>query len=233
MKEDSFSFSLTDFLAYLFPGIIMLVAIAVLIRLSPYKYLLAEIPSNIITGVFLIACAYFVGISISSLMGSLQKPLDKFFDAYNPTSEIPLTNFEDDVKKAFINIFGDHGEWSRSHLYLARTLIREKMPKCVSVIERQSSLRQIRRNIVLPVLFLGVIGIIAGIKMIVNAKQVGWGMSVILISSFGAYVIARTLIKNGTHANRKREVREVCCGLVAYNIELSRSEVKSLNESKS
>src|SRR5436190_13802503 len=97
MKEDSFSFSLIDFLAYLFTGTMMILAFAALLRVSPFKYLFLEIPFNLATGLILIACAYFVGVTISSFMVSLEEFLFRYFRLPSPTSTIQLENFEQDV----------------------------------------------------------------------------------------------------------------------------------------
>ena len=72
MKEDSFNFSLADFLAYLFPGTVALLAIAAMVRLSPFKELIIHMPSNLVTGLLLIGPSYFTGVIVSSLTYNLE-----------------------------------------------------------------------------------------------------------------------------------------------------------------
>jgi hypothetical protein len=195
----------------------MLLAVSALIRISPYRFLLTEISLNLVGGLILAACAYIIGVAISSLMVSLEKPFNRFFKLSNPTGIIQFEGFEENVKSAFKDIFGDYGEWSKNHFYISRALVREKMPRCAAVIERQSSLRQIRRNSVLPVLFLGIVGALSGVRiLLISVDQALWGAVVSLISLIVSYVIGKSLVRNGMHKNRKREVREVCCGLLAY-----------------
>jgi len=222
VKEDSFSFSLSDFLAYVFPGTLLLLAVTALLRLSPFKHLLTEVPLNIVTGLMLAACAYVAGASLSSLMVSVERYLDMIFKFSNPTNSIQLKGFEDEVQKAFDDIFGKHGVWSANHFYIARALIREKMPYCAAVIDRQDSLRQIRRNSVLPILFLGLAGVGSGIKVCVEGTFYLWGVGIILISLLSSCWVVKSIIKNGMHSNRRREVREVCSSLLAYHSQANR-----------
>lgn len=215
--KDSFDFSLMDFLAYLFPGTMMILVVTVLIRISPFRPLLYQIPLNFVVGVILIASAYCVGVSISSAMASIEGPLLRYLDLSDPIEVIPLKKFDKDVHNAFAQTFGDHGIWSKEHFYLARTLVCEKLPRCAATIERQASLRQIRRNLVMPVLFLGIVGAIAGLRtLLTNADCAYWGAILIPLSLAGSYFVARALIKNGMHANRNREMRDVCSGLLVY-----------------
>jgi hypothetical protein len=217
MKE-SFDFSLMDFLAYLFPGTMMILVIAAVIRISPFKYLLYQIPLSFVVGVIMIACAYCVGVSISSAMASVEGLFLKYFRLSDPTARVELEGFESDVIDAFAKVFGDRGSWSTNHFLLARTLVCEKMPRCAAVIERQASLRQLRRNIVIPVLCLGIVGTITGVKVFLTSPNHRyWGAFLIPVSLFSCYLIARGLIKNGMHSNRRREMREVCFGLLTYN----------------
>ncbi len=219
MKEEAFKFRIQDFLAYLFPGTIMILAVAAFLSLSPFRNVVVDIPLNLTTGLLLIACAYFAGISLSSLMAIVEKYFEKFFGLTNPIHSLQLEGFEDDVMKAFNEIFGDHGVWDCNHFYLARALMRERMPSCAAEIERQDSLRQIRRNSVLPVLFLGLAGVLAGAKTAITGHDITfvvWGAILVLVSILIAGLVTNTLVKNGMYGNRKREVREVCSGLLAY-----------------
>lgn len=222
--KDSFDFSLMDFLAYLFPGTMMILVIAVFIRISPFRGLLDHISLNLVVGIVLIASAYCVGVSISSAMVSIEAPLRKYFHLSNPIERVPLRQFENDVINAFAQTFGDHGAWSEDHFYLARTLVCEKLPRCAATIERQASLRQIRRNMVMPVLFLGIVGAIAGLQtLLTTSDRVYRGAILISMSLAGSYVVVRALVKNGMHANRNREMRDVCSGLLVYAQSLKNS----------
>jgi hypothetical protein len=215
--KDFFEFSLADFLAYMFPGTLMILAIALLLRMSPFKQLVYQIPHNLVTGVILLSVAYCLGVAISSTMANFEGQLLKYFRLSDPIEVIPLKEFDNEVNNAFAQTFGDHRVWSREHFYLARTLVCEKLPRCAATIERQASLRQIRRNMVMPVLFLGIEGTIAGLKILLsNVGQARWGACMIALSLAGSYVVAAALVKNGMHANRTREMRDVCSGLLVY-----------------
>lgn len=196
----------------------MILVVAALIRISPFEQLLFHVPVNLAVGVVLIAAAYCVGVTISSVMTSIEHSLLKYFRLSDPTAAIRFGKFNDDVTDAFAKIFGDRGEWSNSHFCLARALVYEKMPRLGAVIERQASLRQLRRNMVLPTFLLGIVGAIEGIKLwLIATNHSPWGPLLIAISLIGSYVVARALIKNGMYGNRQREMRDVCCGLLVYS----------------
>lgn len=222
--KDSFDFSLMDFLAYLFPGTMMILVIALLIKISSLGQILYQIRLNFVVGVILIASAYCVGVSISSAMASIENFLLKFFRLSDPIETIPLRAFDEDVSKAFDNTFGNHGPWSKDHFYLARTLVCERLPECAATLERQASLRQIRRNLVIPVFFLGIAGVVAGLRTIfTNPNRYFLGGGLIILSLAATYIVARALIKHGMHANRNREMREVCSGLLVYDHDFKNS----------
>ncbi|HEV7642426.1 MAG TPA: hypothetical protein VGO50_00665 [Pyrinomonadaceae bacterium] len=225
MKEVNFNFSLTDFLAYLFPGAVTLVAITGILCLTPYKYLLYQMPwDNILTSLLLIALAYLVGVIISSLTSNSET--EKILNEIHPP------NFEKEIKEAFeINFKTTECEakkWTSDHFFAARSLVRERMPACSAAFDRQSSLRQFRRNSIFPVRLLGIAGILTGLKGIwdnpgpLNGDHIFKLLCcfiLILISVFGWPIINRFL-RDSRLTNRKREVREVCTALLA----LSKSE---------
>lgn len=222
MKEDSFKVSLSDFLAYLFPGVIMLLSLAAFLRLSRFKYLLYEIPQTLGTALVLVACAYFAGVAVSSLTVVFETILKRLIRPVRSLSSRVILKgcegFSGDVEAAFNHTFGKHGEWSETHFYIARALVHEKMPNCAAIADRQNSLRQIRRNSVLPVLSLGAAGVIAGIQD--KATNTGGsslsGNTLIALSVISSVAVALSCLV-GMYENRKREARNVCTSLVTYH----------------
>src|SRR5215471_9255717 len=113
MKEEAFKFSLTDFLAYLFPGTITMLALGALLSLSPLRQFFVRIPLNLVTGLVLVPIAYFFGIVNSSIEASFaEKPHRLFKSANEVKKNIQLDGFETEVLGCFNDIFGDHGGWS-------------------------------------------------------------------------------------------------------------------------
>lgn len=257
MKEVSFNFSLTDFLAYLFPGTVTLVAIAGFLSLTPFKELLFTIKTDIFTGIILIALAYSIGVIISSLTinyeskfyefilklkrkkndssnesaASLSRPQPEIFEteiinAFNNTFKIKINNGEPGDKTSGQDVAA---KWTSDHFFAARSLVREKIPTCSMAIERQSSLRQMRRNSIIPVLLLGITGIIAAVQGLFfddenkaqNKQFLYWLL--LFIAVFGTPWTIYSLIKRMMR-NRERETREVCTGLLAFDC--SRTEEK-------
>ena len=235
MKEDSFKFSLADFLGYLFPGVIALSAIAGLLFLSPFRQELEKIPFNLVTGLILIPFAYFTGVIISSLTYNFEDSLYEHYELTNPLDEIHPKECEARVQAAYKEVFKLNSDeeitWSKSHFYVTRALVREQMPKCAAISDRQNSLWQIRRNGLLSIFLLGITGLVAGAKIAILNYFYGrgefawwWGMFLGLVSVLVAGVILRNLIKTGMYNNRRREAREVCSALMVFHCQQPKSK---------
>lgn len=233
MQEDSFKFSLADFLGYLFPGVVALSAIAGLLFLSPFRQEVEKIPFNLVTGLVLIPFAYFTGVIISSLTYTFKDSLYKHYQLTNPLDEIYPKECEERIRAAYKEVFkiNDEVTWSKSHFYVTRALIRENMPKCAAISDRQNSLWQIRRNGLIPIMLLGTTGLVAGAKIAIlnyfyDRGVIVWWWGVILgfLSTLVAGAILRNLIKTGMYNNQKREVREVCSALMVFHCQPPKSK---------
>jgi len=229
VKEYSPDLSLADFLAYLFPGAVALIALGVVLELSPFKRLLTEMAANVLTGFLLIALSYFVGIVISSLTYNLEEPLRKHYKLQDPRSEIPLDSFHEEVRGAFQETLGIEWNGSVDHFYLARSLIREKMPPSARVIDRQGALGQLRRNSIIPVVLLGIVGGYAGVLAVCNEQQWVWGSGLALFSVLGSWVVLAKLVQ-GLHKNRRREARETYAALLVYYSQSKKRNPKDTRE---
>ncbi len=219
MKEISFNFSLTDFLAYFFPGIILVFGGVVFFKIIFFQPLTINVDVSLTTGLILAASAYFVGTINASLTPIIEKKINRFFGLSSPLLTIQLDGFENDVQTAFDEIFGTRNFWSMDHFFITRALIQENMPKCAESSNRQSALRQARLNSLIPVLFYGLIGVTQGAKFLwiygFKDTMTFWGIGFILISIFGSYIVIRQLVIR-LGENRKREVREVYAGLLSF-----------------
>jgi hypothetical protein len=70
-------FSFTDFLAYLFPGIVSVLGIYFLLLLSPAENLLGKVPLDITTGILFLVISYVVGVIFSGFSSNLVKLIEK------------------------------------------------------------------------------------------------------------------------------------------------------------
>ncbi|HXQ36189.1 MAG TPA: hypothetical protein VN843_19395 [Anaerolineales bacterium] len=205
-------FSLTDFLAYFFPGLFAVVGLYLLILLTPIQT--ALIPADITTGIVFLAISYVVGIVLSGFSEWIEKTIER-----NTRQSIPIDGFQDDVVTAFNDIFDKNTsetmQWSQTHFFLCRSLILEKMPAIAQVILRQSSLRQLRRNLLLPIIIWLLAGIAWGTWNTLNGHRL-WGFLVVVLSiivSTVSYLVTVARMRQ----NEEREVREVLTAfLVGY-----------------
>lgn len=203
-------FSLTDFLAYLFPGILSAVGFYCLLLLASIRVTLENSPKDLTLGVLFLVFSYILGVILSGVIELIANSFRLF---YKPT--IPLLGFEEDLKKAFRDVFHlkQEIEWARPQFYLCRSVVFEYMPNAVQIIQRQSSLRQLRMNM-LPSIFIWMsVGIAWGINMITNGKQ-SFGFGLILASVLLAILLFAITVDR-MRSNDRREQRETYSAFLA------------------
>jgi uncharacterized membrane protein len=211
-------FSLTDFLAYFFPGLFATAGIYLALLLTPFQTYLLTSFSNVTVGLIFLALSYVVGILFSGISLNIVEWVERVQKHKNSRGIITVDKFQDDIVKAFKDVFNvskdsNKPQWSNAHFYLCRALVLEKMPTVGQRIERQSSIRQLRGNLVFPILIWMVIGIGWGIYLL-QIKINEWGIALIA-SSFIIGVLFLRITFSRMHNNEDREVREVLTGFLA------------------
>jgi len=210
-------FSFTDFLAYLFPGIMSVFGIYFLLMLSPAHNLLSKISLDITTGVLFLVISYVIGVIFSGFSSNLVKLIEKLQKYKDVRKTIPFDDFRDDVLKAFQDIFGHTAEsksnWSRTHYYLCRSLVSEKMPTIGSRADRQSNFALFRRNLVSPIFVWLITGIAWGISFI-SSYSLEWGTLLIIATILVSFFSIKTTVDR-LHDGESRETREVLLGFLA------------------
>jgi hypothetical protein len=127
---------------------------------------------------------------------------------------IPLLKLKQELESTFEALFEIKiGQWSGTHFYLCRSLVLECMPHLGQMIQRQSSLRQLRMNLIPSVTIWTIAGIGWGIREI-NDGSVAWGYALAISSVILWFLVVLTLI-NRMDSNEKREVREVHTAFLA------------------
>lgn len=210
-------FSLVDFLAYLFPGIMGALGLYFLLLLTPLSSSLMSIPIDLATGVLLLAFSYVLGVVFSGFAEIIvrQRIRRKSFVWVKKTLQVP--GFKEEIRSAFCATFGDGEDYeidrSASRFYLCRSMVLEFMPGVAPRIRRQISLRQLRMNLIPAVTLWAVAGVGWGIKVI-GDKMPTWGYGLIA-GSVGLWVLVVWAIVNRMNSNEKREVREVFTAFLA------------------
>jgi hypothetical protein len=204
-------FSLVDFLAYLFPGVFGLLGMHILLLLTPAKDSLIRLPIDLTTGVLFLALSYVAGVVMSGFSEVLPR-MGRLYHSH--TSEL-LPGLENELTRAFQAVFrlrceGEF-EWSRTHFYLCRSIIYERMPCARALIQRQSGLRQLRMNLIVPVLIWLAAGVGWGAWSLLH-HLAPWGIMLIIASPV-VCLSASMMIVNRMRSNDRREQREV---LVAF-----------------
>jgi hypothetical protein len=225
-------FSLEDFLAYLFPGVIGTLGIYILLLLTPLQTSLINLPIDFTTGIIFLVLSYIVGILLSCFPEWVLRHYEPKLDANKPKDTIPL---QDDlisgaIKDAFKDIFKLPKEtelkWCKDYFYLCRSLVFQSMSNVLQPIQRQSGLRQLRMNLLPTLLVWGFAGIGWGVKIANDGNMLG-GIALIA----GAVVLSGLLIIltfNRMQSNEQREVREVLTAfLVGYQTGAFKEKIKS------
>lgn len=222
MNNLSFSFSLVDFLAYVFPGIVIILAIFIITLFIPQcKEVISNIEITWVIGLIGIAIAYLFGMLSSNvffLLGFEKRRFVKGTDIENPLSNPLLEDFRNDIRSAYNQLFGECNTWSRKQYYLIRSVVREQAPQSAEYANRQNSLRHMRKNSIIPVWFWGGVGISAGIKMFFMEFKgdVLAGISIIIISFILTWFLTYVLLE-GAARNREFEVRDYCLAFLHLN----------------
>lgn len=208
-------FDFMDFLAYLLPGATALTAVATMIGLvAPTHEAISALnqmsPGSAALTILPIATAlsYILGVISSTLY---PEKVERVLRHGDPLGSIEPSAAQAQVVAAFESLFGDQGKWSPAHFYIARAAIGESMPAAASRAHRQASLRQLRRNLIAPVIlwYLSLSWLLFLTSLAICAKA-----AVFLVFTILTAVLCYSLFAKGVLENRRREVREVCCALV-------------------
>lgn len=202
-------FSLMDFLAYFFPGVAGTLGIFLLLMLTPLRQaLVGSSIDSVTTGVIVLSVSYIIGVILSGFSTPIVNWLQKFTKVLNPRANIPFKEFEKDILQAFNTRFdqklSDKNEWNEKHYLLCRALVLEYMPNLAQIAQRQSSLGQLRRNLIAPIILWAIVGISWGIQFLIS-NNFAEGFWIILLSLLISLVTFRVTF---TRTNRT-ELREV------------------------
>ena len=214
----SSKFSLVDFLAYLFPGFVSTLGLYLLLLPTPLNSSLTSLPLDLLTGILILTISYVIGVILSGFAEIGVSFVVKRSSKIWIKDTIPVPGFEEEIIAAFNDIFNginreEKMQWSATHFHLCRSLIIEFMPSLAQSIQRQSSLRQLRMNLLPSVMIWAIVGITWGI-ILINANVMIWGYSLVIGSIVLSYPIFSTII-NRMNRNEERETREVLTAFLA------------------
>lgn len=221
-------FSLTDFFAYLFPGVFTAIGFYFLLRLTPLATSLADFPTDLNIGILFLVFSFILGVIISGVAEMLTHSARHKNDAH-----LPLDGLDKDIKRAFTSVFGgeEDFEWTRTHFYLCRSMITQYMPNETQGIQHQNGLRQLRMNLLPSILIWIFTGLCWGWR-IFNDFSESWGVLLIVTSIVLGLAIFMIMV-NRMQNNDEREIREtVVAFLIGFKTGLFKKE-KQLSQKKS
>lgn len=229
--ELSNKFSLVDFLAYLFPGGLTAIGLVLLLLLTPVFNNLPNFQVDwLAAGILLIIISYSIGVIFSGFAEILEYRIAiKRYPRIKAT--IPFPELKNDIIQAMNELLGkpkeNNLEWTVSHYYLCRSFIWKYVPEAKEILVRETSIRQLRLNLLHTVTVWALAGIGWGIKLI-NDQILGWGIILLVGSMLAWYPLCQTLI-NRMRSNEAREVREV---LSAFLVTFKAKKIMDTNKEK-
>lgn len=206
-------FSLTDFLVYLFPGIVTGVGVYVLVLGTPLNRLFVTFKVDLWSGLVLLAAAYVLGVLVSGLSGPLAERLQQLLALGDPRREIFPQGCDEQVGLAVTSTYGPATVDGESRFYLCRTMVREHMPVTAREIQRQNDLMRFRQDLV----GAAVVWLCTGLTWSSHAAQAfsrtaGVAAALVCVGTTTALLVS---LARRTHRNRVREVREVYAAFLA------------------
>ena len=236
-------FTIADFLAYLFPGVLSLSGIYAILLLTPFQHFLQP-PKDIGIGGWLafLFLSYITGVLIATVTDTLFRERPKSLRRKQNKGNIQI--HDDKLKAAVVEAFHDtilaqKGttarktnksiaplEWNEYYYYVCRSLVTEAMPRAAASGLREGAYRQLRMNLIGSIVIWGVVGILwgwillsqAGTAYAINGNNIiipeEWSTSLIAVSILlPIYLVSKLLIMMDKH--ERREVREILTTFLA------------------
>ncbi len=215
----SSKFSLVDFLAYLFPGFVSIIGILFALPLTLPEIAPFSLLNDLLVGLLLIlSLSYVMGVVLSGFAEICVNYIAVQRNSKWVKETIPVPGFEKEIMVAFADVFRtstqeNETEWSATCFHLCRSLVFENMPGSAQISQRQSSLRQLRMNLLPAATIWMIVGIAWGRNYLINDLPV-WGYGLIIGSSLFWLLIMLTMIDR-MNRNERRETREILTAFLA------------------
>lgn len=207
-------FTLVDFLAYLFPGIVSALGLFVLLLRTPLKRLLFPISPDWATGVLVLVVSYVLGVLLSGFAEIAVKRINRMMRHQWSRASISPKAFEAEIRAAFDALVDKpQSAWSAENFYVCRSLVFQVMPAVAPFIQRQGSLRELRMNLLPAITVWLVAGLVWG-GWAFGHGLLGWGYA-LTIGSTVSWIVVGGVLVDRMNRNEAREVREVFTAFLA------------------
>ena len=210
-------FSLQDFVAYFFPGVIGGIGIIWILMLTPLDAKISAIKLDISSVSILLVVAYVLGMVLSGISVPIAKWVISKIKIKTELSEIlPEAIIErielalKTINKTKVDLKTTNRE---AYYYYCSNLVLHYMPEVAKNIERQNSLRQFRANMLAPILILMIAGIVWGIYYVSNGAYF-WGSMMVSLTMIFSIVSSITLVKRSEN-NYVNQQRDIWLGFLA------------------
>jgi hypothetical protein len=234
-------FTIADFLAYLFPGILSLSGLYLLLLLTPLQYYL-KLPEEIGGWLAFLILSYLTGVLIGTVTDALVRERPKTLRRKQNKGNIQI--HDDKLKTAVMEAFNDiflsqKGknikkpskliaplEWNEYHYYVCRSLVADALPRAAASGLREGAYRQLRMNLIGSIVIWGLAGILWGLMLLSQAGTIytvnemsivipkEWSISLIIVSVLmPLFLVSNLLTMMDKH--ERREVREILTTFLA------------------
>lgn len=202
-------------MAYFIPGTIMIISAMSLLALTDTLWFIPFMEVNLALVVLGIVLAYFLGIAVSGPVSFIEDQWRKHQSRRGKQDPRAYFHFstaiKEDIKDAYYHLFDEEiKDWTKDNFYVARSLIKHLSPSLSEEIERQSSLRQMRRNSIVPALTCVIAILSWSIHLLRSDYVIALGL--FIGAAFGVLMIISMFSE--IKSNSRRECREVCTALL-------------------
>jgi hypothetical protein len=208
-------FSFQDILAYLLPGIaVMLALVYVATKLEWYNAKINEL--GLFSAVIFFILSFILGIISSGVANFVARILGRIFKKVDPEKLPPSAHLLPKIETIFLNEIGmdiSSVPWNKDYFILARDLVYQLMPNAASSSYRQGGLRLLRAYLISPsLLWMGILCVVS----INSESALCYKVFDCVIFLFIGLMLICYLWKE-SHENRKREVLYVFINLIALS----------------
>lgn len=218
MNDITNQFAFTDFIGYLFPGMIDIAGLFALFFLPPLNMVKPSFDNNLVwlIGILYVVVSYVTGVLISTIANPMARKMAAFFK-YKPPEGIPIEKLDENVVMAFQDVFGVDKEaaiaWTDSHFMFCRAMVSEYMPTAMKDAQRQEAFTILRRNLLPSIDIWAFVGIMWGGWWIYNG-DIYQGISLLFFSLVFFFFISKTTVARMV-SSYKRERKYIVSGFVA------------------
>lgn len=237
------AFSIADFLAYLFPGVLSLSGIYAILLLTPFRSNIS-LPQDAGSSLIFLIFSCVTGVLVSTFVEIIYREISNSKRRKLNKGNIQL--HDEELKNAVVVAFNKmffsqntnssmgkrkskniaSSDWNEDYYYVCRSLVTELMPRAGASGLREGAYRQLRMNLIGSIMIWELAGILWGVIMLFQPDFIFenfgnnisidhyWWIGLIVFSVLFGSLLINTFQKL-MDKHEQREVREILTSFLA------------------